>query len=118
MPETQQRIIGLLKEIVSAQTGATAHFHVVKQYSVSHIGEGSSAATFAGYVSREVYEAGKDPLLFVTAQIPAAPTAGRLEDLPTWFALQLLAVAAGHDFVGATPVHAETALPSSEEPAA
>lgn len=118
MPDTTQRIIGLQKDIVSAQTGATASFHVLKQYQVSHIGEGSSAATFAGYLSRALFEAGKDPLLFVTAQIPAAPTAGRIEDLPTWFALRLLAAETGHDFVGAVPAYAEPAQPDSEEPAA
>lgn len=118
MLETTQRIIGLNKQVVSAQTGATAHFHVLKHYQVSHIGDGSSSATFAGYVSREVFKEGRDPLLFVTAQIPAAPTAGRIEDLPTWFALQLLAAESGHDFVGAVPVYAEPAQPDAEELAA
>jgi hypothetical protein len=115
MLESTQRIIGLQKDIVSAQTGAAASFHVVKQYQVSHIGDGSSSATFASYVSREMFEAGKDPMFFITAQIPAAPVSGLIDDLPTWFALQLLTVAFGHDFVGATPVYA-AAL--AEEPTA
>jgi hypothetical protein len=118
MSETHPRIIGLKKEIVSKQNGAAAHFHVVKQFQVSHIGEGSSSATLAGYVSREIYESGLDAVLFVTAQIPVAPLSGRIEDLPTWFALQLLAAESGHDFVGATPVYADAVAVRAEEPAA
>ncbi|UST52965.1 hypothetical protein NF681_11480 [Comamonadaceae bacterium OTU4NAUVB1] len=123
MLENTRQIIGLEKAIVSNQSGAVAHFHVVKQYTVSHISK-SSAVTLAGYVSREMFDAGKDPVLLATTQIPAMPVSGRIEDLPTWFIQQLLA-ASGHDYVGATPVHApvdgmaEQAVgPGVEEPAA
>lgn len=105
MPETTRQIIGLEKAIVSQQNGAVAHFHVVKQYTVSHISK-SSAVTLAGYVSREMFDAGKDPVMMATTPIAAVPVSGRIEDLPTWFAQQLVAAASGHDYVGATPVHA------------
>jgi hypothetical protein len=114
MSETQQRIIGLAKEIVSQDNGAAAHFHVVKAYSVSHI-DGTSAVSLAAYVSREIFETGRSQLFFTTIPIPAAPASGRIEDLPTWFALQLLAVAEGGEFVGATPVYAEPVQPEAEE---
>lgn len=115
MSESTPRIIGLQKTIASAETGAEAHFHVVKAYSVNHI-DGSSAVSLLGYVSREVFDAGKGHLLIRTRQIAAAPMAGRIEDLPTWFAKQVLALADDPDFAGATPVHAAAA--PAEEPAA
>lgn len=123
MPETTRQIIGLEKPITSKRNGATARFHVVKQFSVSHI-SGASSVSMAGYVSREVFEAGMEFVMLETLAVGALPTSGRIEDLPTWFAKQLLA-APGHEYHGATPVHAridgeaEQAVgPGDEEPAA
>lgn len=123
MPETTRQIIGLEKAITSSRNGALANFHVVKQFSVSYI-SGASSVSLAGYVSREVFEAGLEFVMLETLTLNALPTSGRIEDLPTWFAKQLLGVS-GHQYHGATPVHAridgeaERAVgPSDEEPAA
>lgn len=114
MSENQQRIIGLAKEIISEENGAAAHFHVVKAYSVSHI-DGTSAVSLAAYVSREIFEAGKSQLFFTTIPLKAAPVSGRIEDLPTWFAKQVMAAAEREEFVGATPVYVEPTQPAAEE---
>ena len=104
MPQTTRQIIGLEKAIVSRRNGATASFHVVKQYQVSHI-SGASSVSLAGYVSREVFEDGKEFVMLETLSINALPATGRIEDLPTWFVQQLLGVS-GHDYAGAMPVYA------------
>lgn len=123
MPETTRQIIGLEKAITSSRNGAVACFHVVKQFSVSHI-SGASSVSLAGYVSREVFEAGLEFVMLETKALNALPISGRVEDLPTWFVQQLLGVP-GHEYHGATPVYAridgeaEQAVgPGAEEPAA
>ncbi len=113
MPEVTQQIIGLEKAIVAADFDVVVNFHALAMYSVSRY-DGTSSATFGGYASRAAFESGKRPLIHTTAQIPAAPVSGDIANLPTWFALQLLTVASGHDFVGATAVYAEPAQPDTQ----
>lgn len=109
MPENFRRIVGLAKPILSNDFGVTANFHALCHYSVDFRGTGSSTATFAGYASREAFEAGKMAFTHYAVNIPKAPVSGDLADLPTWFVMELLAAAGDHDLVGATPVYAEPA---------
>lgn len=106
MPDTELQIIGLQKQVISEDSGAAVHFHVLVQYSVNLQAEGFSAATYASYVSRDAFDQGKRPLMHVTAQIPAAPV-GDSRLFPTWFALQVIDSKATHDLTGAEPVYAD-----------
>jgi hypothetical protein len=118
MLETFAHIIGLQKDLTDPGSGAAVSFHVVRQYAVNLHGDGSSSATFASYVSREAFAAGKNPLSHVTAQFNAMPT-GDSALFPTWFAEKLLAADSVHDLSAATPIYADA--PSNgptEEPAA
>lgn len=113
MPETTQQIIGLEKDLIDPGTGAAVRFHVVRQYSVSLHGAGSSSVTLASYVTREAFDAGRNPLMHVTAQLDTLPT-GDSAQFPHWFAERLLSTASAHDLSGATPVYAEAATPDEE----
>jgi hypothetical protein len=117
MPDNTRQIIGLEKGLVDPGTGATMHFHVLRQYSVNLYGEGSSSATYASFISHEAFKAGRNPLAHVTLQINAAPS-GDSAQFPDWFAQRLLEAETPHDLSGATPVYAEPAQPASEEPTA
>lgn len=117
MPETTAQIIGLRKDLTDPGSGALVSFHVVRHYAVSLAGEGSSSATFAGFVSREAFDAGKNPLMHLTVQMNAAPT-GDSAGFPTWFAERLLQTESVHDLTGAVPVYREAASASTEESAA
>lgn len=116
MSDDARQIIGLEKDILVKDFHVSMHFHVLCQYAID-LRTSTSSATFAGYASRAAFDAGGRPLIHTSAQIPCAPKDCALDRLPTWFAMQLLTVASGHDFVGATPVYAD-AVPASQEPAA
>ena len=117
MPETRTPIIGLEKDLIDPGTGAAVRFHVVRQYSVSLYGAGSSSVTFAGFVSREAFDAGRSPLMHVTAQLEEAP-AGDSAQFATWFAAQLMDASTAHDLSGAVPVYAASVASPGEEPSA
>ena len=114
MSEITRQIIGLEKDLVDPGTGATVHFHVLRQYSVSLYGEGSSSATYASFISHDAFKAGRNPLAHVTLQLNAAPS-GDSAQFPDWFALRLLAAETPHDLSGATPIYAEPDEPIAEE---
>lgn len=94
MPEDQSQslspIIGIQKDIEDPGSGAVAGYHVVSAYQVMLQHGGSSAVTFASYVSRAMHEAGKSPLAHVTLPIKGAPT-GDSAGFPHWFAERILA---------------------------
>lgn len=104
MSENTPQIIGLQKPILAADFDLVVHFHVLSFYNVNLL-DGTCAASYGGYASREAYEAGKRSLIHTTAQIKATPN-GAVADLPTWFATQLLSSTSVHDLSGATPVYA------------
>lgn len=83
-------IIGIQKDIEDPGSGAVASYHVVSAYQVMLQHGGSSAVTFASYVSRAMHEAGKNPLAHVTLPIKGAPT-GDSAGFPHWFAERILA---------------------------
>lgn len=83
-------IIGILKDVEDPGSGAIAGYHVVVGYQVMLQHGGSSAVSFASYVSRAAQEAGKNPLAHVTLPVRGAPT-GDSALWPTWFAERVLA---------------------------
>lgn len=83
-------IIGIQKDIEDPGSGAVAGYHVVAAYQVMLQHGGSSAVTFASYVSKAMHESGKSPLAHVTLPIKAAPT-GDSALWPNWFAERVLA---------------------------
>jgi hypothetical protein len=83
-------ILGIRKDIEDPGSGAVAGYHVVAAYQVMLQHGGSSAVTFASYVSRATHEAGRNPLAHVTLPIKGAPT-GDSALWPTWFAERVLA---------------------------
>lgn len=110
-----QKIIGLEKPIEDPGTGGMASYHVVVQHLVQ-LRTGTSAVTLAGFVSQAAAEAGKQPLMHITAQIKAAPT-GDSAAWPDWFYRQILSLEAGGTNVlaDAVPVYGPMPAAAVEE---
>ncbi|MBB1601282.1 hypothetical protein [Variovorax sp. UMC13] len=106
-----QKIIGLEKPIEDPGTGGMASYHVVVQHLVQ-LRTGTSAVTLAGFVSRAAAEAGKQPLMHITAQIKDAPT-GDSAAWPDWFCRQILNADIGGTNVLADAVPVYAAEPSA-----
>ncbi|MBB1601589.1 hypothetical protein [Variovorax sp. UMC13] len=112
-----QQIIGLEKPIEDPGTGGMASYHVVVQHLVQ-LRTRTSAVTLAGFVSQAAAEAGKQPLMHITAQIKDAPT-GDSAAWPDWFCRQILNAETGGTNVlaDAVPVYAAEPAAVAEEPA-
>lgn len=118
MSENTLNIIGLEKDIEDPGSGAITRFHVLRAYSVMMIGEGSCSATFASFVSRAAFEAGKVQLAHVTVPLQGLPT-GDIARVPHWLAERVLAEPVENALSGATAVYdALPAEPVDEEAAA
>lgn len=105
-----QQIIGLEKPIEDPGTGGMASYHVVVQHLVQ-LRTGTSAVTLAGFVSQAAAEAGKQPLMHITAQLKTAPI-GDSATWPDWFCRQILNAETGGTNVLADAVPVYLAEPT------
>jgi hypothetical protein len=103
--QSLSQIIALEKDIEDPGSGATLRYHVVRAYSVMMVGGGSCSATFASFISRAAFEAGKTQLAHVTVPLQGLPT-GDVSQIPHWLAEHVLADETVNALTGAVPVFA------------
>ncbi len=79
--------IAINKAIEDQRTGAVCQHHTIQLYTV-HLG-GQCQVQLQGYASQQAREQGKQPMMQITASIPAIPPAG--SDPVQWLYEQLVA---------------------------